>query len=254
MEYYRLALYLIFGTLPSLIWLWYYLRKDLHPEPKKMIIKVFLAGALATIPALFFQIVLSWAFYHLQNSALDYAPAMAAYLPTINGLVKWFLIIALTEELFKYLAVRLLVFKSGELDEPLDIMLYMVVGALGFAALENTLYLFSPIGTNGVGMVVAATVGMSFLRFIGATFLHTLCAALVGYCMALSSLRTQKRWRLTILGLVVAVGLHGLYDFSIMNLSYPLNVAIPVLVIFGLAMFMVWDFDGIKKIKSICKI
>ncbi len=150
--------------------------------------------------------------------------------------------------------MRWTVFGSGELDEPLDIMLYMVVGALGFAALENILYLFSPIDGLAFSTVLKTTILISFLRFVGATFLHTLCAALVGYFMALSSLRSHHRFRLTLLGLFLAVGLHGLYDFSIINLHYPLNVAIPTLVICGLATFMVYDFDGIKKIKSIVKI
>lgn len=254
MEYYRLALYIIFGILPSLIWLWYYLAKDMHPEPKKMILKVFFWGALATLPTLFFQIIASEALNQFQYLSIFYSPEISGYLPAINSFAKWFLVIALTEELFKYLVVRLIVFKSGELDEPLDIMLYMVVSALGFAALENMLYLFSPIDGLSFDVVLKTTILISFLRFIGATFLHTLCAALVGYFMALSSLRARHRFRLTILGLFLAVLLHGLYNFSIMNLPYPFNVAIPGLVIFGLAMFMVYDFNGIKKIKSIVKL
>lgn len=225
-----------------MIWLFYYLQKDMHPEPKKMIVKVFFWGALATVPALFLQI--------LASEALSRFP----YFPAAHPIIKWFFVIALTEEIVKYATVRLTVFQSGELDEPLDIMLYMVVGALGFAALENMLYLFSPIDGLSFGAVLTSTALISFLRFIGATFLHTLSSALVGYFMALSSLRARHRFRLTILGLALATFLHGLYNFSIIQLAYPLNVATPVLVIFGLAAFMVYDFDGIKKIKSIVKI
>ncbi|OGZ66426.1 MAG: hypothetical protein A3C50_02500 [Candidatus Staskawiczbacteria bacterium RIFCSPHIGHO2_02_FULL_43_16] len=254
MEYYRLALYIIFGILPSLIWLLYYLAKDMHPEPKKMILKVFFWGAVATIPTLFFQIIFTEALNQFQYLSVFYSPEISGYLPAINNLTKWFVIIAFTEELFKYLVVRWIVFQSGELDEPLDIMLYMVVAALGFATLENTLYLFSPIDGLSFDMVLKTTVIISFLRFIGATFLHTLCSGLVGYFMALSSLRLKHRFRLTILGLFLAVLLHGLYNFSIINLRFPFNVAIPGLVIFGLAAFMIYDFDGIKKFKSIVKL
>ncbi len=254
MQYYRLILYIIFGALPSLIWLLYYLRKDLHPEPKKMILKVFFWGALATIPALIFQIFFSEALNQFRYLAVFYSPEISPYLPAITNVARWFLVIALTEEVVKYLVVRWTVFGSGELDEPLDIMLYMVVAALGFAALENVLYLFSPIDNLSLTAVLQVTITVSFLRFIGATFLHTLCSALLGYFMALSSLRGKHRFRLTLLGLLLAAGLHGLYDFSIINLHYPLDVIVPALVIFGLAAFMVHDFDGIKKIKSIVKI
>ena len=41
-----IIIYVILGLLPSLTWLSYYLTKDLHPEPKKMILKIFLWGAL----------------------------------------------------------------------------------------------------------------------------------------------------------------------------------------------------------------
>src|SRR3989338_734389 len=232
MEYYRLALYIIFGILPSLIWLLYYLAKDMHPEPKKMILKVFFWGAVATIPTLFFQIIFTEALNQFQYLSVFYSPEISGYLPAINNLTKWFVIIAFTEELFKYLVVR----------------------SLGFATLENTLYLFSPIDGLSFDMVLKTTVIISFLRFIGATFLHTLCSGLVGYFMALSSLRLKHRFRLTILGLFLAVLLHGLYNFSIINLRFPFNVAIPGLVIFGLAAFMMYDFDGIKKFKSIVKI
>ena len=58
MDYY-IIIYIIFGVLPSLTWLSYYLRKDVHPEPKKMVLKIFLWGALITIPVFFVQIGLA---------------------------------------------------------------------------------------------------------------------------------------------------------------------------------------------------
>ena len=128
MELYRIPLYLIFGILPSLIWLFYYLKKDLHPEPKRMILKIFIYGALATIPVFFIQINLSQLLSQIRASLffVDY--------PIVIELLKWFLVIAFTEEIFKYLVVKLAVFRSRELDEPVDIMIYMIVAAFGFAA------------------------------------------------------------------------------------------------------------------------
>src|SRR5687767_3787514 len=115
MEYYRFPLYIFFGVLPSLIWLFYYLKKDLHPEPKKTILIVFLLGALSTVPTLFLQVWLSESLAKYYYFANLYMPAMAEYLPIIFKILKWFVVIALTEELFKYLVVRLSVYNDGVL-------------------------------------------------------------------------------------------------------------------------------------------
>lgn len=248
MEYYRLPLYIAFGVMPSLIWLSYYLSKDLHPEPRRMVIKIFLYGCLITIPVFFIQVALS--------NILEYLTTAGYFdgVPMIGEIIKWFLVIAFTEELLKYMVVRLSILKSPELDEPLDIMLYMVIAALGFAALENIFYLFSPIDNIPFHQIIQTTIVITLIRFIGATFLHTLCSALIGYFLALSSLRLKKKAGLTVLGIILATLLHGLYDFSIITLQGPLNFIIPTLVILVLVVFMVYDFDEIKKIKGICKI
>lgn len=248
MIYYRLPLYIFFGVLPSLIWLFYYLRKDLHPEPKRMILKTFLYGALITIPVFLAQLGLSELLKQIQSFPLFF------YFPIITDIIKWFFIIALTEEIFKYLVVKVVVFNSYDLDEPLDIMLYMVVVALGFAAVENILYLFSPMDSISFETIVGATITISFIRFIGATFLHTLVSATLGYFLVMSSLKTKNVLGLTTVGILIAIFLHGLYNFSIMTLRSPMNFAIPVVIIVGLSIFIMFQFDKIKKLKSISQV
>jgi RsiW-degrading membrane proteinase PrsW (M82 family) len=248
MDFFRLILYIIFGILPSLAWLFYYLQKDLHPEPKRMIVKIFLWGSFITVPVFLLQVAL----ITLSNQ-LHYISFFNNY-PGAIEIIKWFFIIAFIEETFKYIVVKMNVLGSYALDEPLDIMLYMVVAALGFAAVENILYLFSPAGNLSFASIIEAAMAVSLIRFIGATFLHTLCSGLVGYFMAKSSLRAKKRFRMTILGIILATLLHGLYDFSIITLQSPLVWIVPAMIIIGLALFMMYDFDEIKKVKSICKI
>ena len=255
MEYYRLPLYLLFGILPSLVWLFYYLAKDLHPEPKKTIVRVFLWGALATIPTLAIQLWLSESLIQSQYLASLYLPEIAAYLPFLFKILKWFIVIALTEELFKYFVVRLTVYKDGVLDEPLDVMLYMVVAALGFAALENMLYLFSPINSIiSLEEMLKATILISFVRFIGATFLHTLSSALLGYFLVKSLFDPKNRLKFTAIGIALATLLHGLYNFSIMTLQEPLNFILSATIMAVLALFVIYDFDEVKKLKGICKL
>ncbi len=239
---YRIILYIIFGLLPSLTWLSYYLRKDLHPEPKRMILKIFLWGAVITIPVFFVQI---GAAYFLGQANIS---------PILTSIIYWFVVISFSEELFKYFVVKIKVINSPHLDEPLDAMLYMVVAALGFAALENILYLFSPVSNMSFDQMMNRTLLISFIRFVGATFLHTLCSAVIGYFLATSFCFEKKRYLLFFSGLIITTLLHGLYDFSIMTLDGYARVAIPVIIILTLAFLVFSGFDKLKKQKGICKI
>ena len=249
MDYYILPLYILFGILPSLIWLFYYLRKDLHPEPRKMIIKVFLFGFLITIPVFIVQVFLSLVLDKIQGFGIF------TTLPILTEIIKWFLIISLTEEIFKYLAVKISVFKSAELDEPLDLMIYMIVSALGFAALENILYIFSPIeNIISFNEIIQTTIIISFIRFIGATLLHALCSALLGYFLAIGFCQPKNRLKFTALGIFLATLLHGFYDFSIMTLDAPFGFLMPVAIIAGLVAFVTYAFEKVKKLKDTCQI
>ncbi len=236
---YTIILYIIFGILPSLTWLSYYLRKDLHPEPKRMILKIFLWGTVITIPVFFVQIGLS---YFLQKANLNSA---------LTSLIYWFLVIAFTEEFFKFLVVKMKVLNSPNMDEPTDIVIYMVVVALGFAALENILYLFSPSDGLPLEVIINRTLLISFIRFIGATFLHTLCSAVIGYALAISCCDEKNRTTEIILGIIMATLLHGVYNFSIMTLDGYLKIIIPVIVIISLAFLVFSGFKKLGKIKSV---
>jgi len=248
MLYYQPILILLFGILPGLLWLFYYLRKDSHPEPKAMILKVFFYGVIITLPVFFIQI---WLYQLLSNNLsfqlfLDY--------PIIVDIIKWFFIIALTEETLKYIGLRFTVLKNSQLDEPIDLMIYMVIVAIGFASLENVLYLSSPINSLSFNVILQSNAKISLARFFSATLLHTLCSALLGYFLALSFLRGKQKFLLTTTGIVIATGLHGLFDFSIIKLPTPFNIIIPTTIIIGLMVFVIYGFKELKKLKSICKV
>ncbi len=204
--------------------------------------RVFLFGALITVPVFFVQIGLTLLMEKFQIP------------PFIYDFLYWFVIIAFTEEVFKYLVLRYCVINNSEFDEALDTMLYMIIAALGFAALENTLYLFTPAENMKFSEVLNRTLIISFVRFIGATFLHTLCSGLFGYFLAISFKETKNRIKIALIGLFSASLLHGLYDFSIMTFEPPFQLSVPAMVLVGLAIFMIWAFNRIKKVKNICKI
>lgn len=236
---YIIILYIIFGILPSLVWLSYYLKKDLHPEPKATIIKIFLWGALITIPVFFIQIGLSEL---LDKTNLS---------PLIASIIHWFLIIAFIEEFFKFLVVKLKAINSPDLDEPIDIVLYMIIVALGFAAVENILYLFAPVGEASFEAIINRAILITFIRFVGATFLHTLCSAVIGYSLAISCKDEKNKTLEIAFGVIVATLLHGLYNFSIIQLNGSLKLIIPAGIIILLSVIVFRGFNKLKKIKSV---
>lgn len=235
------SIYIFFGILPSLAWLFYYLRKDLHPESKKMIIKVFLWGSIATIPVIFIEKWLTSGLKALQLSNV------------FSSIIYWFLIIALTEEIFKYLAVRFFAQNSAEFDEPVDAMIYMVVSALGFAAVENIFYIISAAIHLSFNDAIFSSVSITIARFLGATFLHTLCSAIIGYFLAQSICYPKNRLRLLIIGFLVAVGLHGTFNFSIMNLEGNAKYFAMLAILIILTSIVMPSFEKLKKLKSICQ-
>ncbi|MDP3995962.1 MAG: PrsW family glutamic-type intramembrane protease, partial [bacterium] len=146
--------------------------------------------------------------------------------------------------------VRIMVLKKEEFDEPIDAVLYMIIAALGFAAAENILIMFSLGPTFLFGKVLA----VSILRFWGATFLHALASGTIGYFLALSFFETKKRGRLLVCGITIATLLHGLYNFSIMEMQGSCTFLIPIIILIGLAIFLTLALKRLKKMKSVCKI
>lgn len=232
-------LLLILGLLPSIIWLLFYLRKDKHPESAKMVLKIFFYGMLSSVPAAF----IGWGFYQLKKWDMS---------NTWILLLNMFIVVGLTEEVFKYLVVRLKVLRDPEFDEPLDAMLYMIIAGLGFAALENILLFLSP---RVFFLPLGETLSLAGFRWISATFLHALSSGILGYFLALSFLRTEKRKKLLFYGFFWAVFLHGFYDFVIIKFEGG-NGLILLLIIFltGFALTVSLGFKNLKKIKSVCEI
>ncbi len=229
---------IIFGVLPSIIWLLFYLRKDRHPESNPMVLKIFFYGMLVALPAVFLEIG-AFKFFSQFNLPVFFV----TFLNTFIG-------VALIEETLKYLVVKEKILNSAEFDEPVDVVLYMIIAALGFAALENILILF-PLGPV---FFFSKALSISVFRFLGATFLHALCSGLIGYFLALSLFETKKREFFVVLGLGISILLHGLYNLYIMEIEGVLKFSIPLIILIGLAIFLTSGFKKLHKMKSVCKI
>lgn len=238
-------IYILFGLAPSFIWLLFYLRKDAHPESNRMILKIFSYGMIIAVIAALVEIGISKTFFIVDVSQIENYSALFFILYNFLG-------IAFVEEFLKYLVVKQKVLNNPEFDEPVDALLYMIIVALGFAALENILVL---LPSEKSIFFVKALLFTSAIRFIGATFLHALCSGILGYFLALSIYENKKRTILIVLGLALATILHGLYNLSIikMEINHKL-VFIPIIILIGLAFFVSYGFKRLKKIDSICKI
>jgi len=251
-------LIIVLGLLPSTIWLLFFLRKDVHPEPKSMILKVFFLGALiapiAALGSTGFQEVL------LDLNLSVISPAFF--------LLYWFVGVGAIEEILKYLVVRFSVLSHHEFDEPTDAMLYMIISGLGFAGLENVLIVMSQAILK---QPFGETLFLVGYRFLTAIFLHAFCSALIGYFLALSIYQTRNQFKLISIGLGSAAFIHGLYDIcatkiyeildeanrNVVILDYKPLIFFSIVffaILIGLAVFIISGFKKLKKIKSICTI
>ncbi|MFH1036679.1 MAG: PrsW family glutamic-type intramembrane protease, partial [Patescibacteria group bacterium] len=242
---------IILSVAPGLIWLFYYLKKDSHPESNRMIITVFLLGMVVAPVAAFVECLPITAGEGGKLSCSLSSLFSTIFPQPLGSLFYFLLTVAFIEELVKYLVVKFRVLKHHELDEPLDVLLYMIIAALGFATVENIFIFFSPDIFNYTSQ---ETFFLAVFRFFTATFLHALCSGVLGFFMALSFCETKHKKILFYTGFALAVLLHGLYNFSIMELGGALKIAIPSIILAGLAIFIYFGIKKLKKLKSICKI
>lgn len=225
MESTYFAIAFLSGLVPALFWVWFWLREDSRkPEPYFLIAISFIAG-MAVVPVAL----------QLQKAALDiYTGA--------NVTIVWVVV----EELLKYTFALALIFWNREVDEPIDMVIYMIVLALGFAALENALFIFNPL-VVGDYMNSAITGGF---RFLGATLLHVLASGTVGVALAL----TYYRHRLIQVlagtgGLFIAIVLHALFNFFIMDANGETILAVFLFVWMGIILLFLL-FEKIKLLEQ----
>ncbi len=229
---------LTFALLPSFAWLLYYLKKDDHPEPKKMILYVFLTGAFFAIIGLLFQ-----------KTAVSLFESFKVAFPSLLFFFSFFytfVIIAFSEELLKYIAFFFAAKDHRELDEPVDCIIYIITAALGFAALENFLLLIS-LEPDFYQMM-----RISMLRFLSATILHATASGIVGVFLVYS-IYFNKKYLLP-LGLVIATFFHGIYNIFAAKIDDPIYLVLLFSLLSIMSLTLLFFIKNIKKLKPICLI
>lgn len=191
-----LILALIGGIIPALFWLWFWLREDKEkPEPKGVLLMCFLIGMACVIFILPIEKLIQ-----SSTSSSEWQ------------IVGW----ASVEEIVKYFAMMIILFRTKFIDQPIDWPIYMITTALGFAALENAMFLIKPILLDQT--TVSLLTGQ--LRFLGSTLLHAVSSGIVGIALGLSFHMEKFNKRLYLLiGLIFAIILHSAFNFSIIKNS-----------------------------------
>jgi RsiW-degrading membrane proteinase PrsW (M82 family) len=216
------------GALPALVWLLFWLREDRkNPEPKVVVMAVFLGGAFAVLPAYLVQEGLR----HLWSLDLN-----TTLIPTV---IAW----AGTEEIIKYLIVAALALSSRWFDEPIDAMIYMITVALGFAAAENSLFMLKVLNEGGSN--IHFWLNGNF-RFIGSTIVHIVSCAVLGIAIALSYCSTPiKRYLSLGAGLLGATLLHSLFNYFIIK-SADTNILKIFILFWALSIVIIYLFERVK--------
>lgn len=188
-----------------IIALYIYFRDKYEKEPLLLLAKALMLGMLTVIPIIFIERLL-----------MGLMPAMgkigeAAY--------QAFVVAGGTEEVFKYLALYLLIWKSPSFNEQFDGIVYAVFVSLGFAAVENVMYVMSS------GLETAA------LRAITAVPAHAIFGITMGYFFGIARRYEELRKVYLRRALWVPIVLHGIYDFILMvEIGWLLMLFIPYVI------------------------
>ena len=213
------------GIVPAVIWVWFWNREDRkHPEPTQLIVAAFLIGMVAVAVVI-----------PLQKLASSF------FAGTIM-VVAW----AAIEEAVKFALAAFTVLAHRANNEPIDAMIYMITVALGFAAAENALFLVDPL-TNS-GFIESILTGN--FRFLGATLLHVLASSLIGLALGLAFYKRRfTKFVYGSIGLILAIVLHGLFNFLILKSTSSSLIQIFAFVWIGLILLLI-AFEKVKKIKK----
>jgi len=133
----------------------------------------------------------------------------------------FFLIVGPVEETVKLLAVRLHAYRSAEFDAVIDGAIYGAMAGLGFAAIENTLYItqnYVQMTGAGAAQLGSSTFQTAAIRtFAGPG--HVIYSAFAGYYLGLAKFNPRNRGPIVVKGLVIAAVIHATYNVLVSNLG-----------------------------------
>lgn len=195
-----------------------YFRDKYEKEPIRLLLFALLAGGLTVIPILFLESFLS------SFTGLFYGLTAAAW--------KAFVVAAFSEELFKYIALYLLIWKSAEFNEKFDGIVYATYVSLGFAAVENVMYVMDGGLSTGI------------MRAITAVPAHAIFGITMGFYFGMAKFYEKERAKLKLKALAFPILLHGIYDFILFT-----GIEWLTIVFVGFVIYLY--VSGLKRMKTL---
>ncbi len=193
-----------------------YFRDKYEKEPLLMLAKALAIGMIAVIPILF-----------MERFLMSVMPDMGK---VGSAAYQAFVVAGGTEEAFKYLALYLLIWKSPHFNEQFDGIVYAVFVSLGFATVENIMY------------VTEGGIHTAMVRAITAVPAHAIFGVTMGYYFGIARRYSEIKKVYIRRALWIPIVLHGIYDFILMvEVSWLLMFFIPYVIFLYIA--------GGKKIK-----
>ena len=190
------SFYFALSVIPAFLLLGYFYWLDKNrKEPGEAILKVFALGIFLLVPDLVIEIIVG---YILFGRPIISAGEQAVLK---NAILVGVVQAALIEETVKMLFMIILVYQLKEFDERADGVVYTVVLGLGFAAVENFIY------------VIQGGALIGFLRAVTAVPMHACASTLMGYFIGKSKFTLPyKRPFLIFAGWILAIMFHGVYN------------------------------------------
>lgn len=210
-----------------LLGLYIYFR-DANREPLKLVLRAFFGGILV-VP------IVLLAHYIFPTYIFDQIPFLRAFISA-----------ATVEEVCKFLILYWIIWKREEFDEPFDGIVYAAFVGLGFAFIEDLMYIFESSNPLGTGIMRAFT----------AVPAHFFFGVIMGYNFGIAKFvpRAYRPWRI-LLAILLPIIFHGLYDYFLMQaewLNQNGNEGAASLFMVGFYVFdiILWRF-AIRRIRKI---
>ncbi|MDZ7747058.1 MAG: PrsW family intramembrane metalloprotease [Halobacteriales archaeon] len=146
----------------------------------------------------------------------------------------FFLVVAPGEEFVKWLAIRVYAFDRSAFDAVIDGAVYGAVAGLGFATVENALYIVQGVlranALTGPGTIDAAFQTASARAFVGPG--HVIYSAFAGYYLGLAKFNPENAGPIVAKGLLIAAGIHATYNSIVTYVSFPGLTFIGFIIVF----------------------
>jgi len=210
--------------------LWYiYYRDKYEKEPLLVLLKAFVGGLLSAIVTI---LVLAFTLKYFPKSENVF----------LASFYESFLEAGIPEEFFKFLFLYWFIWKNKAFNERFDGIVYAVFVSLGFACLENIMYVFE----NGVAI--------GLVRAVLSVPAHAFFGVVMGFYFSYAKFEPARKREILLKCLAYSMLIHGLFDFLLLyaskNASISLGLALTVFVLFFVFVFFMWKL-GFRKIKQL---